>query len=116
MKEDYQKGSDRGTMPGRLAAMLASLRKETARSPPPTPAPATPGGVEVANHRGVLASIAAAIAELGSNIENVQSREKDGRTTSLDFLITVHDRFHLARIIRRLRRVPHVMRILRMSH
>ncbi len=72
--------------------------------------------VEVANHRGVLASIAAAIAELGSNIENVQSREKDGRTTSLDFLITVHDRFHLARIIRRLRRVPHVMRILRMSH
>jgi (p)ppGpp synthase/HD superfamily hydrolase len=71
--------------------------------------------VEVGNRRGALATIAAAIAELGSNIENVQSREKDGRTSTLDFLVSVQDRAHLARIIRRLRQIPLVMRISRLS-
>jgi guanosine-3',5'-bis(diphosphate) 3'-pyrophosphohydrolase len=69
--------------------------------------------VEVGNRRGVLATVAAAIAELGSNIENVQSREKDGMTSTLDFLISVHSRQHLARVMRRLRHIPLVMRILR---
>jgi len=72
--------------------------------------------VEVGNRRGALAIIAAAIAELGSNIENVQSRDKDGRTSTLDFLLSVHDRAHLALIIRRLRKIPLVMRIGRQMH
>ncbi|TNF51700.1 MAG: RelA/SpoT family protein [Gammaproteobacteria bacterium] len=71
--------------------------------------------VDVGNQRGVLASLAAGIAELGSNIENIQSREKDGHNTSLDFLVTVRDRAHLARIMRRLRQIPMVMRIQRIS-
>jgi guanosine-3',5'-bis(diphosphate) 3'-pyrophosphohydrolase len=71
--------------------------------------------VDVGNQRGVLASLAAAIAEQGSNIENVQSREKDGHNISLDFLLSVRDRPHLARIMRRLRQVPRVMRIQRVS-
>jgi (p)ppGpp synthase/HD superfamily hydrolase len=71
--------------------------------------------VDVGNQRGVLASLAAGIAELGSNIENIQSREKDGHNTSLDFLVTVRDRAHLARIMRRLRQIPMVMRIQRFS-
>jgi RelA/SpoT family (p)ppGpp synthetase len=71
--------------------------------------------VEVGNRRGALATIAAAIAELGSNIETVQSREKDGRTSTLDFLLSVQDRAHLARIIRRLRQMPLVMRIGRVA-
>nr|WP_133511357.1 RelA/SpoT family protein [Candidatus Thiosymbion oneisti] len=69
--------------------------------------------IEVNNRRGTLATVAAAIAELGSNIENVQSSEKDGMSAALDFLITVHDRQHLAQIIRRLRAIPPVMRIFR---
>jgi RelA/SpoT family (p)ppGpp synthetase len=71
--------------------------------------------VEVGNRRGALATVAAAIAELGSNIENVQSREKDGMTSTLDFLLSVRDRSHLARIIRRLRQIPLLMRISRLS-
>ncbi len=71
--------------------------------------------VDVGNQRGVLASLAAAIAELGSNIENVQSREKDGHNIRLDFLLSVRDRQHLARIMRRLRQIPKVMRIQRVS-
>jgi len=69
--------------------------------------------VEVGNRRGALATIASAIAEQGSNIENVQSREKDGTTTTLDFTINVKGRVHLARIMRRLRQIQLVMRITR---
>ncbi len=69
--------------------------------------------VEVANQRGVLATIAAAIAEMGSNIENVDIEERDGMTSSLIFTITVHDRLHLARLMRRIRSIQLVMRIYR---
>ena len=69
--------------------------------------------VEVDNRRGALATVAAAIADLGSNIENVQSSEKDGMSATLNFLIMVRGRQHLAQIIRHLRAIPLVMRIFR---
>ncbi|QIK36712.1 bifunctional (p)ppGpp synthetase/guanosine-3',5'-bis(diphosphate) 3'-pyrophosphohydrolase [Caldichromatium japonicum] len=71
--------------------------------------------VEVSNRRGVLAVIAGAISELGSNIENVQTLEKDGVMTDLEFRLLVHGRDHLARIMRRLRRIPEVNRITRLT-
>ncbi len=71
--------------------------------------------VEVGNRRGALATIAAAIAEQGSNIEYVNSREKDGITSTLDFTINVHSRAHLANIMRRLRQIPLVVRISRLA-
>lgn len=71
--------------------------------------------VEVGNRLGALATIAAAIAEQGSNIENVHSREKDGPNSTLDFLINVKGRVHLAVIMRRLRQIPLVVRITRLS-
>jgi (p)ppGpp synthase/HD superfamily hydrolase len=72
--------------------------------------------VEVGNRRGALATVAAAISEQGCNIENVQSRERDGMTSALEFLISVKGRAHLARVMRRLRQIPLVMRINRVSH
>ncbi|HYN76740.1 MAG TPA: RelA/SpoT family protein [Lamprocystis sp. (in: g-proteobacteria)] len=71
--------------------------------------------VEIGNQRGTLAIVAGAIAEQGSNIENVQSKEKDGMTTALEFLVVVRSRQHLARIMRRLRQIPLVVRISRVS-
>jgi RelA/SpoT family (p)ppGpp synthetase len=71
--------------------------------------------VEVGNRRGALATIAAAIAEQGSNIEYVNSRERDGVTSTLDFTINVHSRAHLATIMRRLRQIPLVVRITRLA-
>jgi guanosine-3',5'-bis(diphosphate) 3'-pyrophosphohydrolase len=70
--------------------------------------------VEVGNKRGVLATVAAAISELGSNIENVGMEERDGLTSTLKFVMTVNDRKHLAHIMRRLRSIPTVLRIYRM--
>ncbi|MFP5506857.1 MAG: bifunctional GTP diphosphokinase/guanosine-3',5'-bis pyrophosphate 3'-pyrophosphohydrolase [Gammaproteobacteria bacterium] len=69
--------------------------------------------VEVANQRGVLATVAAAIADMGSNIENVGIEERDGLNTSMAFTITVRDRQHLARVMRRIRHIPLVLRISR---
>jgi guanosine-3',5'-bis(diphosphate) 3'-pyrophosphohydrolase len=71
--------------------------------------------VEVSNRLGTLATVAAAIAESGSNIENVQSRERDGLTSSLEFIVTVRGRAHLARIMRRLRQIAQVVRISRVN-
>ncbi len=71
--------------------------------------------VEVSNRLGTLATVAAAIAESGSNIENVQSRERDGLTSSLEFIVTVRGRAHLARVMRRLRQIAQVVRISRVN-
>jgi len=69
--------------------------------------------VEIDNQRGALATVAAAISELESNIEDVKTKERDGLHTTLQFVIMVSDRVHLARIMRRLRAIPAVRRITR---
>jgi len=67
--------------------------------------------VEVRNNRGVLASVAAAIAEQEANIDTVSFDDRDGRYTSMDFTVEVRDRVHLARIMRRIRALDTVVRI-----
>ncbi len=69
--------------------------------------------VQVANQRGVLATLSATIADMYSNIEHVNLTEKDGRISTMEFVITVNDRIHLARIMKKLRGLPVVNRILR---
>jgi GTP pyrophosphokinase len=70
--------------------------------------------VEVNSKRGVLATVAAAIAETESNIENVAMEERDGMTSKLKFVVSAKDRKHLARIMRNLRVLPQVMRLNRL--
>ena len=69
--------------------------------------------VQVANQRGVLATLAATIANMSSNIEHVNLTEKDGRISTIEFVVTVSDRIHLARIMKKLRSLPSVNRIWR---
>jgi len=70
----------------------------------------------VANQRGVLAKVAAEIAESGSNIQNVAvNPEDDGTYTDMHFTLQVANRLHLAQIMRGLRRVPEVARITRVK-
>ena len=70
--------------------------------------------VIVGNQRGVLAKVAAAIAEQGSNIGNVAMEEEDGSPyTVLFFTVQVENRMHLARVMRSLRVLPDVVRIFR---
>ncbi len=69
--------------------------------------------VEVTNQRGALARMAATISDMSSNIEQVNQSEKDGLITTTEFLITVRDRIHLARIMKKLRALPAVNKIFR---
>jgi GTP pyrophosphokinase len=71
--------------------------------------------VTVANQRGVLAKVAAAIAEAGSNIDNVSMDEERGVYTTMHFTLQVANRMHLARVLRSLRRIPDVARIARVK-
>lgn len=69
----------------------------------------------VQNQRGVLATVAAAIADMESNIENVSIDERDGSQSEMRFTVSVKHRKHLAGILRRLRHIDKVMRIYRAS-
>ncbi len=69
----------------------------------------------VADHRGVLAKISAAIAEAEANIENI-SFSHEGEYSGLHFTLEVNNRLHLANIMRGLRRIPEVMRIIRVKN
>ena len=71
--------------------------------------------VVAANQRGVLAKIAAAMAEENSNIVNVSMDDDRGQTTSIYFTLQVQNRVHLASILRRIRRIPEVVRIYRIK-
>lgn len=66
-----------------------------------------------ANGPGVLASISTTLGQLGSNIESVEQRDSTRETATLNFVISVADRDQLARVLRRLRRNPYVMRVSR---
>jgi guanosine-3',5'-bis(diphosphate) 3'-pyrophosphohydrolase len=68
---------------------------------------------ETRNRTGVLAEVAATIADSGSNIEQVEvvSRHEDAST--LTFLLQVHDRIHLAKIMRSVRTMPNVIKVSR---
>jgi GTP pyrophosphokinase len=68
----------------------------------------------VANQRGVLAKVAAAIAEAESNIENVHFTN-EGDYTALYFTLQVGNRQHLAKVMRGLRGIPEVVRITRVK-
>jgi len=69
--------------------------------------------VIVEDRRGVLATVATVIGDADSNIENVGIEERDGLTNNLLFTITVHNRRHLARVMRRVRNIPSVIKITR---
>jgi guanosine-3',5'-bis(diphosphate) 3'-pyrophosphohydrolase len=71
--------------------------------------------LDVTNKRGVLATVAAVIAAADTNIDNINTVERDGVTTTVNLTLNVRDRNHLARVIRRLRTLPQVLRISRRS-
>jgi guanosine-3',5'-bis(diphosphate) 3'-pyrophosphohydrolase len=69
----------------------------------------------VADQRGVLAKVSAAIAEAEANIENI-SFTHEGEYSGLHFTLEVNNRLHLANIMRGLRKIPEVVRIIRVKN
>ncbi len=69
----------------------------------------------VADRRGVLAKVASAISEADANIENINFTH-EGDYTALHFTLEVNNRLHLANVMRNLRRIPEVVRIIRVKN
>jgi guanosine-3',5'-bis(diphosphate) 3'-pyrophosphohydrolase len=70
--------------------------------------------IEVENRPGVLAQVAAAIAQADSNIDAVEYLDRDKNIAAIRFGIEVADRRHLAEVIRRVRRLGVVHGVQRM--
>lgn len=69
--------------------------------------------IEVVNRRGSLATIANEIAKTNTDIERVRSEDKDETYSLMQFTINVHDRIHLARVIKHLKHLSIVEKIQR---
>ena len=70
--------------------------------------------VEVVNKMGVLAQVAAAIADTQTNIDHVALAGRDGNTSTLNLELQVRDRKQLARVMRTVRGTPDVLKVTRM--
>lgn len=70
--------------------------------------------IELAHQRGLIALLAGTISGADANIDKINIDERDGRISVVQLGISVRDRVHLARIIRKLRGLTGVSRITRM--
>ena len=68
---------------------------------------------ETRNRTGVLAEVAATIADCNSNIEQVEVISRHDDCSVLTFLLQVRNRIHLAQIMRNVRKMPNVIRVSR---
>ncbi|MGI9220927.1 MAG: RelA/SpoT family protein [Woeseiaceae bacterium] len=69
--------------------------------------------VETQNKPGALAEVATTIADAGSNIEEVSVLGRHDDCSVMAFLLQVRDRHHLAQIMRKVRKMPNVLRVAR---
>jgi len=73
--------------------------------------------VLVMNERGMLGKIASVIADAESNIDNVSLQDMDGSPfATLNFVVQVRHRLHLAELIRNLRKITKVNKITRVKN
>ncbi|MBA53902.1 MAG: bifunctional GTP diphosphokinase/guanosine-3',5'-bis(diphosphate) 3'-diphosphatase [Pseudomonadales bacterium] len=72
--------------------------------------------VQMENERGSLASLASLISQADANIETINIKEKDAHLSVVSLRISIRDRKHLAKTIRRMRTLKAVHRIVRVRN
>nr|MBF0685782.1 bifunctional GTP diphosphokinase/guanosine-3',5'-bis pyrophosphate 3'-pyrophosphohydrolase [Pseudomonas sp.] len=71
--------------------------------------------VELEHQRGLIALLAGSVNAADGNIEKIGMDERDGRVSIVQLVVSVHDRVHLARVIKKLRAIKGVTRITRVK-
>jgi (p)ppGpp synthase/HD superfamily hydrolase len=71
--------------------------------------------VDILNIRGSLASLALTISEAESNIINIKAEEFDEHDFSVNMTVTVRDRPHLAKVLRKIRNNKNVLHVKRIK-
>ena len=88
------------------------IEVEWAGVSPATEAYAVPLTIVTANRTGMLAEIAAAVADVGSNIVNAEARTVDDRGT-IDLVVEIPDKKHLEKVIASIQRIGGVSEVTR---
>jgi len=71
--------------------------------------------LQVNRRKGIIAELAGTIAEVDAGVENIHVEERSSEVTSVITRLSVKDRNHLAKAIRRLRNLPGVISITRLG-
>ncbi|MCY4045841.1 MAG: RelA/SpoT family protein [Cellvibrionales bacterium] len=71
--------------------------------------------VEIKHERGLIATLATKINSLDTNIESINVLDLDAFNSRVDIAINVHDRVHLARIMRHIKNIKSVTRVSRVK-
>jgi guanosine-3',5'-bis(diphosphate) 3'-pyrophosphohydrolase len=69
--------------------------------------------VDVQNRQGALAELTNVVSRTGSNIHGLSTEERDGRLYTVTVLLTTKDRVHLAGIMRKIKSMPHTLKVRR---
>ncbi len=69
--------------------------------------------LEVENNRGLIANLANIITQMDASIDSIHLDEKDATIGTVKIIMSVSDRVHLARIIKKLRAVKQVNKLIR---
>ena len=72
--------------------------------------------MDTLNERGVLATLAAAIAKSDADIEKIEFAEKGSTVGTIHLDVAVKDRIHLARLMKRLRTLKEIGRVVRLKN
>ena len=62
---------------------------------------------------GIIANIASAVSDSDAAIDRIHREERDAKTSVIVLEVGVHDRIHLAQVVRQVRRVKSVIKISR---
>ena len=71
--------------------------------------------IETQDSRGILARVASAISGADANIVGANTAPKDQTLAIMNLIVEVRERQHLANVLRRIRRVPDVIRATRVA-
>jgi guanosine-3',5'-bis(diphosphate) 3'-pyrophosphohydrolase len=69
--------------------------------------------VQLEHQRGLIATLATSVTAVDANVDKISMNERDGRISVVQLVVSVHDRVHLARVIKKLRTLAGVSSITR---
>ena len=72
--------------------------------------------IEIESRRGLVAELAGLVTDADANIERIGIEERDAHLSTVNLILSVKGRVHLARIIKRIRNLPNVGKITRLAN
>jgi len=72
--------------------------------------------VELEHQRGIIATLANAITSAEANVEKISTSDRDAQFSIVNLTLTVRNRVHLARVMKKVRMMKSVSKVGRMSN